>query len=107
MTDYSTATADDCICPPDTHHGGYVVGCRYHVALQMLAGPVVSTKGAGVHVVEFFHAEITLSTPVLRTYDDGDVVASQSETITCDHNHDTIDAAERCAARLARKHGAR
>ena len=104
MSEYRANQAD-CICPPDTVLGRYVVGCPYHVALEMQDGPIVSTKRSAVHVVEFFHAKISVRTPVLKQRDGETFVASQMSTIKCDHNHDTIDAAERCAARLALKHG--
>lgn len=98
-----------CTCDPGQRAGTYRVGCPRHVALEMSRGATAQRVRAESHTVTYWHAELTVSTPVLKPAGTPgntsavDEVWSQQESVKCPHNHPTPEAAERCARKLARR----
>lgn len=87
-----------CICRDDQTEGTYALGCERHEAIELSRPPRVQPS-VGFHVVEYFHAEVAVATP-MRMHD-GIGVGVSTSYVKCDHNHETRDAADRCASRLA------
>lgn len=97
-----------CWCGDEQQRAGtYVQGCPRHVALQMERGPVVVRKQAAVFPVEYFRAEVLVAVPKLvpaaESSSGVDEVWSEQRHVSCDHKHDTVEQAERCARKLARR----
>lgn len=94
----SGAASLPCICAADRRPGTYVIGCERHIALELERGPIVSERRPRSVTVTYYRAEVLVSTPVLH---DG-AVWSHQDCVECEHLHETMAAADACAARLAR-----
>jgi hypothetical protein len=97
----TTTNALECICSADQTPGTYAVGCPRHIAIELERGPYARPRTQSF-TVTYYRAEVAISTPVLG--DDGNVW-SQTDYVTCDHHHTTLEGADACAVKLARKHG--
>ena len=87
-----------CTCTPETTPGSYAVGCPRHTA-EAAAAPAQAWPNVETFTVTYYRASVKIATPVLRD----DEVWSQQSSVTCDHLHESREAAERCSLRLARK----
>jgi hypothetical protein len=101
MTTIRDFSALDCTCPQPDHyanHGSYVIGCPRHTAMALAAGPYVGRADIVARQVTYFHATVKVGRPVLGS--DGNVW-SQDDSRECDHMHATVEAAEKCAEKMA------
>jgi hypothetical protein len=100
-----------CICRPGQGDDTYVEGCPRHVALSFERGATATRVRAETHTKTYWHAAATVSTPTLvpaaKSNSGVDEVWSSQDYVQCSHDHETKEAADRCAAQLVRAELAR